>query len=55
MQERFCTCGKMVLVRYGSNVKSARNPIFMIADKKIVSAVRLCPCCGMPLDINTLR
>ncbi|WP_187170411.1 hypothetical protein [Salidesulfovibrio onnuriiensis] len=55
MQERFCTCGKMVLVQYGTNDRMSRNPVFLTADKKIVAAIRLCPGCGMPLDINTLR
>lgn len=55
MQKRFCTCGRMVLVQYGTNISKAHRPVFMTAHRKIVSAIQVCPGCGMPLDINTLR
>lgn len=55
MQERFCTCGKMVMVRYNHNVKTASKPQIIITEQKMASVVRVCPNCGSPLDINTLR
>ncbi len=53
MQERFCSCGNKVMVHYGV-VKTSWKPVFSVADGQ-ASFIRVCPCCGKPLDIDSLR
>lgn len=55
MQKRFCSCGHMVMVRY-----ECRKGVWMphvIESKKVQrkNSNPVCPVCGSPLSIHTLR
>lgn len=54
MQKRFCTCGFMVLVDYIMNSNSFAYRVFS-AGLHNGRRVEACPCCGRPLDIDSLR
>lgn len=55
MQKRFCSCGHMVFVRYlCSNGKW--RPMVIVQDRAGKrGAGMVCPVCGSPLTIHTLR
>ncbi len=57
MQKRYCVCGHLVLVRYLPQNGLWRtlflSPQRLPRQKKI--HVSVCPNCGLPLDIHTLR
>ncbi len=58
MQQRFCTCGFMVLVDYIVQSSAFACRFFSrTADGHHQHAHRVttCPCCGRALDINALR
>ncbi len=53
MQQRFCSCGLSVWVRY---LLTSWNTVFFYSAEEEGSALLArCPCCGNKLDINTLR
>ncbi|MFV0421587.1 hypothetical protein [Oleidesulfovibrio sp.] len=53
MQQRFCSCGASVWVRYLFN--SWHTVFFNTADDESSALLARCPCCGSKLDINSLR
>ena len=57
MQQRYCTCGQRVLVRY-SNRFGSWNPQFIVgheSSKRVNATAHTCPNCGAPLNIHQLR
>lgn len=53
MQKRFCTCGFMVLVDYIMHANSFVCRVFSAGGHR--NRMENCPCCGRPLDIDSLR
>ena len=57
MQQRYCICGHMVLVRYFSQ-NGSWKPLFITCQRlpgqQKISVVT-CPNCGAPLSIHTLQ
>lgn len=55
MQKRFCTCGHMVMVRYQCANGEWRPQVIARGRVKRRSCGQVCPSCGSPLSIHTLR
>lgn len=57
MQNRFCLCGYKIIVKYQS-LHGQWRPCFTADSEKYrqqKNRLSVCPNCGTPLDINTLR
>lgn len=55
MQKRFCICGHMVMVRY-IYCNGGWQPQVIPGDKvEQKTGNNVCPACGNPLSIHTLR
>ena len=55
MQERFCKCGNRVIVQYHSKKDEAWFTRFWVMGSTFGKTIRVCPVCGSPLDINSLK
>ncbi|MDD4732202.1 MAG: hypothetical protein PHX58_09745 [Desulfovibrio sp.] len=55
MQERYCQCGAAFLVAYLRGGPAQLRAHIVAAGKSGMLTVHRCPCCGQPVDINSLR
>ncbi|WP_035075140.1 hypothetical protein [Maridesulfovibrio zosterae] len=55
MQERFCKCGNRVMVQYQNKKSTDWFTRFWVMGSTFGKTIRICPECGCPLDINSLK
>ncbi len=55
MQERYCKCGNQVIVQYSNKKSDDWFTRFWIMGATFGKTVRVCPHCGSPLDIDSLK
>ncbi|SKA74052.1 hypothetical protein SAMN02745704_00581 [Paucidesulfovibrio gracilis DSM 16080] len=55
MQQRYCQCGAAFLVAYLPGGPGLLRAHIVAANQAGIHTVHRCPCCGQPVDINSLR
>ena len=53
MQQRFCECGCMIMVQYVLSEMMCRT-VFLPGTEPGGPSLRVCPCCGRRLHIDSL-
>jgi endogenous inhibitor of DNA gyrase (YacG/DUF329 family) len=55
MQKRYCTCGTPLVVAYRPFKRAQFKTQFLALNSAGILSVRVCPGCGKPIDIDSLR